>query len=299
MWYEMSKVFGKWAEEHEADIEELKYTFRRMRQNPLSLLGLSIFVVFVFLAVFAPYVSPYDPIVQSLPERLQPPSVTHLFGTDELGRDLFSRVLWGARISLWMGIMVIAISVSVGTVVGVLAGYLGGRFDELFMRITDMFLAFPMLILAMAIAAALGNSLENTMLAISITSWPRYARLMRAQTLSVKEQLYVEAARSVGASKTRIVFKYILPNCLAPIIIQSSLRMGGTILAASGLGFIGFGARPPTPEWGVMISQGRRYIMGQWWISVFPGLAIFIVVLGLNFLGDSLRDILDPRLRRG
>ena len=288
----------RWKTEHEAMLEDFKYSLHLIRRSPLSMIGLILILTFLFIAVFAPFLTKYDPIEQDLPNRLQPPSWENPFGRDQLGRDIMSRVIYGSRISLRMGITVIAIAATTGTVLGVVAGYLGGRIDEVVMRITDMFLAFPSLILAMAISAALGRSLENTVIAIGVVAWPRYARLARGQTLSVKEEQFIEAVRSLGASRKRIIFSHVLPQCLPPIIIQATLNMGGIILTAAGLGFIGFGAQPPIPEWGVMISDGRNFIMREWWVSTFPGLAMLFAVLGFNLLGDGLRDVLDPRLRR-
>lgn len=292
-------VLEGWSEEHEEVIDEIKSSISRLKYNPLSILGLSIFIGFIVIAVIAPHISPYSPLEMHYKDRLNPPCGKYWLGTDEHGRDVFSRILHGTKISLYIGIMVIAIAVSIGSIIGVIAGYFGGKLDNLFMRITDIFLAFPSLILAMAISASLGRNLTNMMLAIAITRWPTYARLMRGQALIVKEELFVEAARSIGSSRTRIIFHHILPNCLAPIIIQSTLGLGRVIITAASLSFIGFGAQPPIPEWGVMVSDGRWFIMKEWWLSTFPGLAIFIVVLGLNLFGDSLRDIWDPRLRRG
>ncbi|MFX0197855.1 MAG: ABC transporter permease [Candidatus Hodarchaeota archaeon] len=222
----------------------------------------------------------------------------HLFGIDFLGRDIFSRVLYGARISLRIAIIASAFACSVGVIVGITSGYFGGKIDDILMRITDMFLAFPALILAMAISASLGRGINNVMLAISVVYWPRYARLVRGEALVHKQKEYIEAVRAIGASSWRIIFLHMLPLCISPIIIQVTLDMGGIILTAAGLGFIGFGAQPPSPEWGLTVSEGRTRIQYQWWISTFPGLAILIVVLGFNLLGDGIRDILDPKLRR-
>lgn len=258
-----------------------------------------ILVLFIIVtAIFAPYIAPYDPIEQDLKKRLEPLSWEHPFGMDNLGRDIFSRVIYGTRVTLMIAMIVTAIGGSIGTLLGVVAGFLGGRVDEVLMRITDMFLAFPRLILALAFAAALGPSLNNMIIAIAIVDWPIYARLARGQALSIKREDYIEAARAIGASKWRMMFLHILPVCISPIIVQLTLHMGTVILTAAGLGFIGLGAQPPTPEWGVMVSDGRPYIMNQWWASTFPGLAIMIAVLGFNLLGDGIRDILDPRLRR-
>jgi peptide/nickel transport system permease protein len=287
----------RWKTEHEAMLDDFKYSLHLLRRSPLSMVGLILISTFLFIAVFAPFLTKYDPIEQDLSNRLQPPCSENPFGRDQLGRDIMSRVIYGSRISLRIGITVIAIAATTGTVLGVVAGYLGGRIDEIVMRITDMFLAFPSLILAMAISAALGRSLENTVVAIGMVAWPRYARLARGQTLSVKEEQFIEAVRSLGASRKRIIFSHVLPQCLPPIIVQATLNMGGIILTAAGLGFIGFGAQPPIPEWGIMISDGRNFIMREWWVSTFPGLAMLFAVLGFNLLGDGLRDVLDPRLR--
>ena len=269
----------------------------RALRNPLSLLGLGLIGLLVVTAVVAPYVAPYDPYKTDYRNRLQPPSVEHPFGTDQLGRDVFSRVLHGAQISLRIAIMTAVIATAIGAPLGLISGYFGGWIDLLLMRLTDMFMAFPRLILAMAIAAALKPSLENVVLAISLAAWPAYARLARSVTLALREELFVEAAHALGASHARVLRRHILPGVVSPVIIQVSLDMGGIILTAAGLGFIGFGAQPPTPEWGLMIAEGRNYIPNQWWLSLFPGLAISLVVLGFNLLGDGIRDLLDPRMR--
>ena len=243
--------------------------------------------------------APADPLRTEMAARLQPPSRAHPFGTDQLGRDVLSRVLHGARITLRIAILTAVVATAIGLPVGVLSGYFRGRTDDLLMRLTDMFMAFPRLILAMAIAAALRPSLENVIIAISLAGWPIYARLARSMALAIREEVYIEAARALGASAWRILTRHVLPGVVSPVIIQVSLYMGGIILTAAGLGFIGFGAQPPTPEWGLMISEGRNYVPGQWWLATFPGLAISLVVLGFNLLGDGIRDVLDPRLRTG
>ena len=266
--------------------------------NPLNLIALAVITVFAIAAVVAPLVAPADPLAQVLASRLQPPSAAHWLGTDQLGRDLASRLLYGARISLVVGVVVVSVAGIVGTCVGLIAGYAGELVDEALMRLTEVFLAFPPLILAMAIAGALGPSLTNAIIAIAAVTWAVYARLVRGQVLSLRRREFVEAARSIGASRTRVLVRHLLPNVLAPILIQASFDMGGAIIAAAGLSFIGFGAQPPTPEWGVMISEGRNFISTEPWLSLFPGLAILLAVGAFNLLGDGLRDLFDPRLRR-
>lgn len=269
----------------------------RTLRNPLSLAGLLIIGLLILMAFIAPALAPYDPLKTNTAFRLQAPSREHTFGTDQLGRDIFSRVLYGARISLRIAILTAVIALVIGGPLGIVSGYFRGRVDDLLMRVTDMFMAFPRLILAMAIAAALKPTLENVVIAISLAAWPAYARLARSVTLSIREENYIEAARGLGASPWRILGRHVLPGVISPVVIQVSLDMGGILLTAAGLGFIGFGAQPPTPEWGLMISEGRNYITAQWWVSTFPGLAISLVVLGFNLLGDGIRDVLDPRMR--
>ena len=266
-------------------------------RSPLATAGLVLIVFFAASALLASVIAPYDPLDQILITRLKPPSLEHLLGTDQLGRDVFSRMLFGARISLTIGLAVVGSASAFGTLVGLMAGYAGGVVDEALMRFTDIFFAFPPLILAMAIAGALGPSLNNAMIAIAVVTWPIYARLVRGQVLSLREREFVIAARSIGASTPRILLRHLLPNTLAPILVQASFDMGGAILSAAGLSFIGFGAQPPTPEWGVMISEGRKFISTQPWLSLFPGLAILSTVAAFNLIGDGVRDILDPRLR--
>ncbi len=278
--------------------EDFRITLILLKKSPLTILGLVLTVFLLMVAIFAPIISPYDPIKQDLKNRLQPPSWEHPFGTDQLGRDIFSRVVWGSRISLLIAVIVVAISFTVGTTIGIISGYFGGKVDEVLMRITDMFMAFPRLVLALAVAAALGPGLFNTMLAIAFVSWVYYARLARASTLQIREEVYIEAARAIGASNRRILFLHVLPMVVTPVIVQATLDMGGTILTAAGLGFLGLGVQPPTPEWGVMVSEGRRFITEQWWVSTFPGLAILLATLGFNLLGDGINDILNVRARR-
>ena len=266
--------------------------------NPLNVVAFALIALFAACALLAPVLAPYDPLVQDLGSRLRPPSSEHWLGTDSLGRDIASRILYGARISLIIGVVVVTAAGVVGTAIGLVAGYAGGLVDEALMRLTEVFLAFPALILAMAIAGALGPSLTNAIIAIAAVTWAVYARLVRGQILSLRRREFVEAARAMGASRTRIVVRHLLPNALAPLMIQASFDLGSSIIAAAGLSFIGFGAQPPTPEWGVMISEGRNYISTQPWLSLFPGLAILLAVGSFNLLGDGLRDAFDPRLSR-
>jgi peptide/nickel transport system permease protein len=269
-----------------------------LRHSPLNLLGVVLIALFLFLVVFGSVLAPHDPIQPNVALKLQPPSSTYWFGTDELGRDVFSRVLSGAKYSLGIAFIILSIAVVVGTLVGLIAGYIGGLVDELLMRLTDLFLAFPALVLAMAIAATLGRNLQNTVIALTVVYWPWYARLVRGQVLWLKEREFIEAARAIGASPWRIVGRHILPNTLAVIIVQLTLDVGYAVLATSGLSFLGLGAQPPTPEWGTMIAGARTFFRDAWWYMTFPGLALTLTVLGFNLLGDGLRDFLDPRTRR-
>jgi peptide/nickel transport system permease protein len=270
---------------------------RAMRQ-PSVIVGLVLLACFGGAALCAPLLSPADPLAQNVSVGLRPPSAAYLLGTDKLGRDLLSRMLYGARISLVVGVAVVVIAGGIGTLLGLIAGYLGGWIDETLMRVTDIFFAFPALILAMAIAGALGPSLQNALIAISAVTWPVYARLIRGQVLALKQREFIQAARALGTPEWRIVLRHLLPNTLAPLLVQSSFDMGAAITSVAGLSFIGFGAQPPTPEWGVMISEGRNYISTQWWLPTIPALAILLVVAGFNLLGDGLRDALDPRSAR-
>lgn len=291
--------FQRWKIEHQSQLKEYRYTLHLIRQSPLTLLGVTIIVGLIIVAIFAPWIAPYDPEMPNLEKLFQPPSWEHPFGTDQLGRDIFSRVIFAARYDLIIGVMVVAVAASFGTVLGVITSYFSGKIDEIFMRITDMFFAIPGLILAMAFAAAIGErSLQTMMLAISFTWWPYYPRIIRGQVLSIKEQQYVEAAKSLGASDRRIIFRHVLPNTLAPVLVQASLDIGWVILTAASLSYIGFGAQPGAAEWGRMISDGRKWLQSSPWMTTFPGLAILITVLGYNLLGDGIRDIMDPKLRR-
>ena len=260
------------------------------------MIGLFISLTLIFMSIFAPFLAPYDPIVQSLPDRLLPPLTPgHWMGTDDFGRDIYSRLLYGSRITLYIVLLVILTAPVVGLIIGTVAGYFGGWVDAVLMRITDIFLAFPKLILALALVAVLGPGMVNAVLAIAITSWPPYARVARAETLTVRNSDYIAATRLQGASALRLIWGHVMPMCLPSVIIRVTLDMAGVILTAAGLGFLGLGVQPPLPEWGLMISAGRKFLFEQWWVATMPGLAIFIVSLGFNLLGDGLRDVLDPR----
>ena len=292
---EKMKLF---LEQRKPIIEDWKHTFYLWKSTPLAMIGTVVILIFLSIAIFAPLLTSYNPTAQNMNERLLSPSAQHIFGTDQYGRDVFCRVVYGARVEVWIIFIVSIISVMIGIVVGITAGYFGGAVDEILMRITDMFLAFPRLVLAMALTAALGPNLTNTMIAIALVDWTVYARLGRAEAIKVKSQPYIEAIRAIGANDFRIIVFHVLPMSISPVIVQLTLRMGTIILTAAGLGFLGLGAQPPTPEWGAIVSDGRSYLVDQWWITTFPGMAIAFVVLGFNLLGDGIRDILDPRLRR-
>ncbi|WP_289142689.1 ABC transporter permease subunit [uncultured Brevibacillus sp.] len=270
----------------------------RFRRNPLTLVGGVIFLLFVLIALLAPILSTYDPELVQMSQSLKAPSTDHWFGTDEVGRDLFSRVVYGTRLSLGMGISIILISGLIGILLGAVAGYRGGTFGQIIMRMMDIILAFPTLILAMALSAALGPSLLNAILAIVIVKIPAYVRLARSETLVVKEKLFVKAARTFGLSDSWIIIRHIIPNIITPVIIQMTLDLGDAILLVATLGFLGLGVQPPTPEWGSIINTGWKYFLDQWWYPTFPGIAIFLVTISFNILGDGLRDMLDPKSAR-
>ena len=270
----------------------------RLLRNPAGLLGLAIVLVLVLLALGAPVIAPYPPLEQSPLDALQAPTRDHLFGTDQFGRDIFSRLLYGARVSLPIGLISVAIAGSIGIPLGLMAGYYGRTIDGTIMRLMDVMLAFPGILLALTAIAILGPGLNNVMIAVGIAGVPAYARLVRGSVMQVKANAYVEAARAAGASDARQMATHILPNVLAPIIVLASLGVGTSILAASGLSFLGLGAQPPSAEWGAMLSTGRNYVELAWWITTFPGLFIVAAVLATNLVGDALRDVLDPRMRR-
>ncbi|MGI3109131.1 ABC transporter permease [Dickeya sp. Secpp 1600] len=264
-------------------------------RNPLTAIGSAIVLVLMLMAIFSPWLATHDPLAQDLANTLQAPSASHWFGTDEFGRDVFSRLVYGSRITLYI-VALVSITVGpIGLLLGVVAGYYGGVVDTILMRITDIFISFPSLVLALAFVAALGPGLEHVVIAITLTAWPPIARLARAETLSLRQADFVSAVKLQGASSLRILLHHIVPLCLPSVIIRITMNMAGIILTAAGLGFLGLGAQPPDPEWGAMISAGRRYMMECWWLVTIPGLAILINSLAFNFLGDGLRDILDPR----
>ncbi|MGQ4911515.1 MAG: ABC transporter permease [Candidatus Thorarchaeota archaeon] len=279
-------------------MKETRYTAYLIRRSPLVMAGIIIIFIYIFMAIFADWITPYGPTERNWYETLQPPSPDHIWGTDQNGGDVFSMVIWATRIDLKIAITVVAVSLIIGALIGAAAGYFGGAVDEVVMRITDVFFAFPGLILAMAIVAALGErNLDNISIALMMVWWPTYARLVRGQVLIEREKLYVEAARSVGASDMRILITHILPNTIQPVIVQATLDMGGVLLTAAGLSFIGFGAEAGTAEWGWMISQGQNHFM-NYWVTLYPGLAILFCALSFNLVGDGVRDIMDPKLRR-
>lgn len=265
------------------------------RNNVLFVIGCLMFVTIVLLALLAPWIAPYDPIEIMFLDKLKPPSADHLMGTNELGQDIFSQVLYGARVSLVVGVVVTTLSILIGVPFGLLAGYYGGKFDNALMRVTDVFLAFPPLLLPIAITAALGVGIYNAMIALAISYFPWYSRIVRGAVIRVKNELYISAARSMGVSSGRIMLRHALPNSTTPIIVQGSMDFGYAILACASLSFIGIGAQPPTPEWGLMAALSRTRFIDCWWTVTFPGLAIFVTVLAVNLIGDGIRDILDPK----
>jgi peptide/nickel transport system permease protein len=293
-----------WRRSFAARWEELRFVWLRFRQSPLGMVGLGIVLSFLVVAILAPVLAPPNPIDPYLIPKTfvtdpEPPSSEFLFGTGPFGTDIYYGVIWGTHVSLRISFTLVAIAFTVGLLVGGTAGYLGGWVDQVLSRLTDLFLSLPGLVLAMAVAAVLGRTIENLILALAIVWWPGYARLVRGEVLKVKEEAFVEAARAVGVKERRIVFRHVLPNALPSLAVVASMDLGTVVLVASALSFIGLGAQPGTAEWGLMISDGRNWMLdGRWWTVFFPGMAIFLFVLGWNLLGDTLRDILDPTLRR-
>ena len=279
----------------QARLGQLYRQWLAFRKNPAAMVGLLIVLALLLLAAFAPLVAPHDPLAQALDQRLLAPSARNWFGTDALGRDIFSRIVYGTRVTLVIVMLVVITVGPLGLLIGCAAGYFGGWVDTVLMRITDVFLAFPRLVLALAFVAALGPGLENAVIAIAFTAWPPYARVARAETMLIRNADYISAMRLQGASQLRIVLKHVVPMCVPSLIVRTTYDMAGIIIIAAGLGFLGLGAQPPIPEWGAMISTGREQIFDQWWVATFPGIAICVVALGFNLLGDGLRDVLDAR----
>ena len=270
--------------------------WRRFAANPLNLFGLAILVALIVVAILSPFLMQHDPLQQVLADRLLPPgSPSHWLGTDQLGRDILSRLIGGSRITLGIALLVVVIVVPIGLMIGTTAGYCGGMVDSVLMRITDVALAFPKIVLALAFAAALGPGVINAVVAISITAWPAYARLARAETIRIAQADFIHASRLQGASGLRIVLRYIVPLCMSSVIVRATLDMAGIVLTVAGLGFLGLGAQPPSPEWGFMVASGRNVLLDAWWVATLPGAAILLVSLAFNLLGDGLRDVFDPR----
>lgn len=276
----------------------MRQFIRRLWRSKNVVLGAGILLVILTLTTVAPMISPYDPVEVNPRARLQPPSLEHPFGTDDFGRDVFTRVLYGGRVSLLVGLISISIACTLGTALGIIAGYYGGITDIVIMRLMDMMLAFPGILLALAIVAILGKSLPNVMIAVGISTIPVFTRIVRGSTLSTREMDYITAARALGSSSNRIMWRHVLPNVITPVIVVATNGIAGAIIAGAALSFLGLGAQPPTPEWGIMLSEGRVYLRAATWITTFPGLAIMVTVLAINLLGDGLRDVLDPRLKK-
>ena len=293
--------FGSWLlratpqSEFQARCQRFYIGWCRFRANPVALLGFGIVASLIVVAVIAPVITSGSGLQQDLTKRLLVPDGEHWLGTDELGRDIYQRIVWGARVTLQLVGLITAVTIPIGMIVGIVSGYLGGRVDSVLMRTTDIFLAFPKLILALAFVAALGPGLVNAVLAISLTAWAPYARIVRAETLAIRNAEYVACARLQGASTLRILLRHVAPLCLSTVIVRLTLDMASVILIAAALGFLGLGAQPPTPEWGAMVSTGRQFIFDQWWVATMPGIAILVASMGFNLLGDGLRDVLDPR----
>jgi len=279
-------------------LREWKYSLRLLLHSPLVVLGLVLLIVIIGLALLAPFIAPFGPMAFDWSRRYLPPGPVYLLGTDEAGGDIYSRILWGAQVDISSAIVVVASALAIGIPTGAIAAYRGGVIDEILMRTTDIFLSFPALILVMAIAATLGRNWNNLVLAMIVVWWPGYTRIVRGQVLAEREKAYVEAARSIGAGSFRIMFRHILPNCIAPMLVQATMDIGAVILTAAGLSFIGSGAQPGAAEWGRMVADGRNYMYEYPWIALFPGIAILLTSLAFNLVGDGLRDVLDPRLRR-
>jgi peptide/nickel transport system permease protein len=294
-----TKTVGEIADEPIKQTSQFKATMRRLSKSPGAMAGLVIVLIFLFISLTADYIAPYDYDLSNFAMARQGPSAEHWLGNDEIGRDLLSRLIQGARISLYVGLISVGIGVVIGVPLGLISGYFGGVLDLIIMRLMDIMLAFPSILLAILMVAVLGPSLENAMIAIGVVSIPTYARLIRSSTLAVKEEMFIEASRAMGAGNTYIILRHVLPNTLAPVVVQSTLQIAAAIQASAALGFLGLGAPPDVPEWGNMLQKGRTYIISAPHIVIYPGLATMLVVLGFNLLGDGLRDALDPHLAHG
>ncbi|MBA2879415.1 peptide/nickel transport system permease protein [Anoxybacillus kamchatkensis] len=294
---ELARNEGNVVQQEEKATSLWKEGWIRFRKNKMALIGSGIVLFFILLAIFAPFIAPYDMNDQQLSMRLQAPSKDHIFGTDDFGRDIFSRVVYGARISLWVGFFSVLGSVVIGSLLGIIAGYYGRWVDAVISRIFDIMLAFPSILLAIGIVAVLGPSLKNALIAIAVINIPNFGRLIRSRVLSIKQEEYITAAKAIGMSDARILFHHILPNSMAPIIVQGTLAIATAIIEAAALGFLGLGAQPPNPEWGKMLADSKAYLTQAPWTMIFPGLAIMLTVLGFNLMGDGLRDALDPRMK--
>ena len=286
---------GEYGSRRDAAMARAYLGWLSLTRSPAAVAGLCIVTLLLAVAALASWIGPFDPYAQDLDRALRAPSAVHWFGTDEFGRDVFSRVVWGARVTLYIVLLVAVLAAPVGLLIGCVAGYLGGWVDVVLMRLTDIALAFPRLVLALAFTAALGPGLEHAVIAIALTGWPPYARIARAETLTLRKSDFIAAIVLLGGSRARIVLRHIVPLCLPSLFVRATLDMAGVILIAAGLGFLGLGAQPPTAEWGAMLSSGRDYLLSAWWAATFPGLAIFVVSMGFNLLGDGLRDVLDPK----
>lgn len=271
--------------------------WRQFKKNRLALVGLCVVVILLAAAIFAPWIAPYDPLRMDFTSLLEPPSRAHVFGTDMYGRDLASRIIYGARISLVVGLLIVVIGAGIGVVAGGIAGYYGGIWDTLIMRLVDVLLAFPSILLALLIAALMGPGLISVVIALGAVSWLNFARVVRAEVLSIKERDYITAARALGVGSWKILTRHVLPNCMGPVIVLATLRMATALIAAASLSFLGMGAQPPQPEWGSMLNEAQEFLREAWWYAFFPGIAIVITVLAINFVGDGLRDALDPKMR--
>lgn len=297
----VERWFGSWARKRKSQWEEYGLMVRALCRDWLAIISLLIVLIFILGAIFAPYLTPYPEQGRGEPniaEKLSPPSREHPLGTDRMGRDGLARILFGGRTSLSIGFLVVTFGIAIGMPLGALAGYFGGWVDEIIMRITDVFLSFPTLLLAIAIAAALGPSFTNAMIAMAIVWWPWYTRIVRAQTLSLKERAFIEAARGIGVGNLTIITRHVLPNVTTPVLVQATIDVGAAILTGATMSFLGLGVQPPTPDWGKMVDVGRAYMLIAPWDATFPGLSIFLVALSMNLLGDGIRDVLDPHTRR-